>query len=101
MFANQQTALIHPATLVNRVQWLRSKARHERWHDEHLLARAEMTWIPRGYRHRADTWMQRMNGLSPGHDAFAARQVAMWESLAGDAYERFTEVLSKEIARHV
>ncbi len=85
--------ILLPVVTDNRVQWLRSKARYERWDEEYRLARAEMTWIPRGYQYRGNIWRQRSNGLSGGHDAYAARQGALWDSMAIHAYERFIQVL--------
>ena len=83
---------------VNRVQWLRSKARRDRWREDHGQSTAEMLWIPATFRHRALQWKQRENGISRGHDIYAARWSAMWTAMAAFAYDQFSSAM---LAKHL
>jgi hypothetical protein len=69
--------------LVYRVNWLRSKARHDRWNEELLIVRHEMKWTILWFKHQMKEWKGRLKrsveGNKLGHIAYAEKQVAMWK----------------------
>jgi hypothetical protein len=84
---------------VNRVNWLRAKARYQRWHEEVLILEHEMIWTQKWFSHQKKIWEDRMHqsasGSKPGHRSYAAKQVGIWSE--------FWECASKEfekIAKH-
>jgi hypothetical protein len=77
---------------VERVMWLRAKARHERWKEEVLIVENEMTWIKLWFKHQIQVWEDRKNrGISEGHRVFAAKQVGVWKTFLSDASRSFRE----------
>lgn len=70
---------------VYRVNWLRSKAQLARWKEEKELCRKELKWTMEYYRRQASLWLARDASASRGHQAYAARQAAMWVAMAEHA----------------
>ena len=66
--------------LVYRVNWLRAKARKERWEEEIELVRSEMDWTLNCFQHHEKEWKQRAKeAKSPGCVAYAWRQSSTGE----------------------
>ena len=77
-------------SLVYRVNWLRAKARKERWEEEIELVRCEMDWTVNCFQHHERIWRERAEGADgPGHRAYAWKQWAMWNEWVGMAETRF------------
>ncbi|KAI1785137.1 hypothetical protein LXA43DRAFT_900433 [Ganoderma leucocontextum] len=74
-----------------RMLWLRAYARKAQWDEEIVLVPFEMDCTIRSFEKRAADWEKWM-GISPtpGHTAFAQRQVAMWFSLRDHATGAFS-----------
>ena len=70
-------------SLVYRVNWLRAKARHDRWKEELLIVRYEMKWTILWFKHQMKEWKDRLRRSVEekklGHIAYAEKQVAMWK----------------------
>lgn len=67
------------------MNWLRSKARHDRWDEEVEILKSEMDWTIRYFDYQKEVWEKRaMKTGEDGHQAYACRQAAMWEELGKD-----------------
>jgi hypothetical protein len=75
------------------VNWLRAKARYERWKEEHQTVRDEMGNTIRFYEFKRDQWAGRAErsrgSRNMGHVCFAMRQVDMWGEMAKRARCKF------------
>ena len=82
---------------VYRVHWLRAKAQKMRWIEELQCLQVEMESAVRFFRHQEQLWQENENLMEPqshpGHAAWAARQGAMWHSMAVQAESKFTTLL--------
>lgn len=82
---------------VYRVHWLRAKAQNMRWIEELQCLQVEMESAVRFFRHQEQFWEEKQALLEPrsqpGHAAWAARQNAMWNSMAMQADSRFNDLL--------
>ena len=82
---------------VYRVHWLRAKAQKARWIEELQCLQVEMESAVRFFRHQGQFWQEKKEliepGAQPGHAAWAARQSAMWHSMAAQADSRFNDLL--------
>lgn len=69
--------------LVYRVNWLRSKARYDRWAEELSLVKSEMTWTLLFFDWHRREWEKKVASSEKmgerGHKAYALKQAAMWE----------------------
>jgi hypothetical protein len=80
---------------VYRVNWLRAKARYDRWNEEDRQVKYEMEWTITWYRWQKEKWMKRseraemLNTQGNGHVAYAEKQVSMWEKLEVEAQKAF------------
>ena len=77
---------------VYRVNWLRSRAQNNRWAEELNLTKHEMQWTVRWYVQKAEKWRARRDAavtLSRGHQAYAEKQMAMWNELGKVANTTF------------
>jgi hypothetical protein len=67
---------------VYRVNWLRAKARFDRWDEELITVRHEMGWSVTWFEHQRKKWVKRASNSQqmnkPGHCAYAEKQVALW-----------------------
>ena len=85
---------------VYRVHWLRAKAQRMRWIEELQCLQVEMGSAIRFFRHQEQFWIAKQNIieplLQPGHSAWAARQSAMWSSMATQAESKFTALLKND-----
>jgi hypothetical protein len=83
--------------VVFRVHWLRAKAQKMRWIEELQCLQVEMESAIRYFTHQEQMWQKRGAIVDPqsqpGHSAWAARQSAMWHSMAAQAESKFTTLL--------
>jgi hypothetical protein len=87
--------LIH---LVYRVNWLRAKARFDRWQEELILVKHEMQWTILWFQYQANLWRERserVDSIFPiGHISYAKKQQKLWNALERKSSERFALYLS-------
>jgi hypothetical protein len=80
------------------VNWLRSKARYDRWKEELLIVQHEMKWTILWFKHQMEEWKGRlkrsMEEKKLGHIAYAEKQVAMWEMFMREAEHGFGKSMS-------
>lgn len=76
--------------LVYRVNWLRAKARKERWEEEMKLVRKEMDWTVNCFKFKAKLWKEMAEGAKKeGHRAYGWKQNWMWETQVKTAAATF------------
>ena len=70
---------------VYRVNFLRPKARYDRWDEELKTVRHEMGWSIRYFDHHRTQWMVRAQkvGNTEGQRAYAYKQTEMWDKFVG------------------
>ena len=80
--------------LVYRVNWLRAKARVDRWLEEVTLVKHEMQWTILWFQHQANLWTEHSKredvDLPMGHKAYAVKQNKLWTAFEKKALERFS-----------
>ena len=80
--------------LVYRVNWLRAKARVDRWLEELTLVKHEMQWTILWFQYQANLWKEHSKredvDLPIGHKAYAAKQNKLWSAFQRKASERFS-----------
>jgi hypothetical protein len=85
---------------VYRVHWLRAKAQKMRWIEELQCLQVEMDSAVRFFRHQEGIWCAKEGAINPqswpGHTACAARQSAMWRSIAIQAESKFSTLLEND-----
>jgi len=85
---------------VYRVHWLRAKAQKMRWIEELQCLQVEMDSAVRFFRHQEYFWEAKRKLIDSqsqsGHSAWAARQSAMWHSMATQAKFKFTALLDND-----
>src|SRR6266705_7132074 len=83
--------------VVYRVHWLRAKAQKTWWIEELQCLQVEMESAVRYFRHQEQFWKEKHKLIEPqtqpGHAVWAARQNAMWHSMAMQADSRFKDLL--------
>jgi hypothetical protein len=79
--------------LVERVNWLRTKARYQRWDEEVELVKSEMTWTLLWFGFQRNKWDERLGralmAQSPGHQCYAQKQISLWKKFIAYAQEEF------------
>jgi hypothetical protein len=79
--------------VVYRVNWLRAKARVDRWQEELILVKHEMQWTVLWFENQANLWRERserVDGIFPtGHQAYAKKQQKLWTSFRRKSFEQF------------
>ena len=82
---------------VYRVHWLRAKAQKAWWIEELQCLQVEMESTVRFFQHQEKFWREKQELIEPrsqpGHAAWAAKQSAMWRSMAMQANSRFNFLL--------
>jgi hypothetical protein len=82
---------------VYQVHWLRAKAQKTRWIEELQCLQVEMESAVRYFHHQEQYWQEKQMIIAPqsqpGHAAWAARQSAMWHSMAMQAESKFNDLL--------
>ncbi|KAJ8507467.1 hypothetical protein ONZ45_g10166 [Pleurotus djamor] len=78
---------------VYRVNYVRARARYERWSEEKLLVMKEMTWTLEWFNFQASRWATicRRHSSSPGIRAFAQKKIYTWRKLEENALSLFTK----------
>jgi hypothetical protein len=80
--------------LVYRVNWLKAKARVDRWEEEFILVKNEMQWTILWFRHHANLWKgrsERKDGNLPmGHKAYAVKQQKLYNAFAEKSLDKFS-----------
>ncbi|KAH9048382.1 hypothetical protein EDB84DRAFT_1434385 [Lactarius hengduanensis] len=83
-----------------RVHWLRAKAQKMRWIEELQCLQVEMESAVRFFRHQEQFWQEKQELIDPqsqpGHAVWAARQSAMWGSMAIQAGSKFSALLKSD-----
>jgi len=78
---------------VYRINWLRAKARVDRWVEERTLVKHEMKWTILWFEYQANIWgghLKREDANLPlGHKAYAAKQNKLWNAFRRKSSERF------------
>ncbi|KAG1740442.1 uncharacterized protein EDB91DRAFT_1082000 [Suillus paluster] len=82
-----------------RVNWLRTKALHDRWNEEVILVKHEMQWSINFFNHKAKQWLSHMDtATSAGltrHTCYAAQQSHIYHQLAGHAEDTFWKMMGQ------
>ena len=75
------------------MNWLRAKARYDRWDEDLVTIRHEMGWTVRYFRHQSGKWEKRGMASSEvgkeGHAAYAKKQAGMWSQFATEGTRKF------------
>jgi len=78
---------------VYRVNWLRAKARCDRWGEELKLVTHEMSWVVLWFQHQRLVWEERAENSNragkPGHRIYAFKQVDLWQRLESRTRRQF------------
>jgi len=101
---NVSTVAINPQTstdekIVYRVNWLRARARAQRWSEEKEIVIKEMGWVIGTFSYMGDIWETRgksMGNEKLGHRAYAARETERWHRWAETAKKEFVKVLGED-----
>ncbi|KAG1801986.1 uncharacterized protein BJ212DRAFT_1246864, partial [Suillus subaureus] len=73
-----------------RMNWLKAKARWNRWEEELSLVQHEMGWTIGWFKHQEEKWHQWWNeAMKSGHQPYAYRQVLVWKAFVMEAEEKF------------
>ncbi|KIK24130.1 hypothetical protein PISMIDRAFT_99126, partial [Pisolithus microcarpus 441] len=71
---------------VYRINWLKARARRDRWKEEVSLVRHEMLWTGLWFEYHKNMWEQRALQLTePGKEAYARKQMVLWSDFANKA----------------
>jgi hypothetical protein len=78
---------------VYRVNWLRAKARFNRWEEETKMVKNEMTWTTLWFENQRKRWQDRAEKCEEkqqrGHACYAWKQVEMWKAFQLEAESTF------------
>ncbi|KAI6022197.1 hypothetical protein PISMIDRAFT_109000 [Pisolithus microcarpus 441] len=71
---------------VYRINWLKARARRDRWREEVSLVRHEMLWTTLWFQYQKEIWETRaLQSTEPGKEAYASKQVELWSDFAKKA----------------
>ncbi|KAI6010211.1 hypothetical protein PISMIDRAFT_115266, partial [Pisolithus microcarpus 441] len=71
---------------VYRINWLKVRARRDRWKEEVSPVRHEMLWTGLWFEYHKNMWEQRALQLTePGKEAYARKQMVLWSDFANKA----------------
>ncbi|KAI6098431.1 hypothetical protein EDD16DRAFT_1498334, partial [Pisolithus croceorrhizus] len=71
---------------VYRINWLKARARRDRWKEEVLLVRHEMLWTCLWFEYHKNMWEKRaLQSTEPGKEAYAKKQMGLWNDFAKKA----------------
>ena len=79
---------------VYRVNWLRARARAQRWNEEKIIVAKEMDWVVTTFGYMREVWEVRAESVGdekPGHKAYGMREAERWK--------RWTETAKAEFAK--
>ncbi|KAI5999723.1 hypothetical protein EDC04DRAFT_2612161 [Pisolithus marmoratus] len=69
-----------------RINWLKARARRDRWKEEVSLVRHEMLWTGLWFEYHKKMWEQRALQLTePGKEAYSHKQMGLWSDFASKA----------------
>ncbi|KAI6100513.1 hypothetical protein F5141DRAFT_1204836 [Pisolithus sp. B1] len=69
-----------------RINWLKARARRDRWKEEVSLVRHEMLWTCLWFEYHKDIWEKRaLQSTEPGKEAYAKKQMGLWNDFAKKA----------------
>ncbi|KAI6127047.1 hypothetical protein F5141DRAFT_1200686 [Pisolithus sp. B1] len=69
-----------------RINWLKARARRDRWKEEVSLVRHEMLWTCLWFEYHKDIWGKRaLQSTEPGKEAYAKKQMGLWNDFAKKA----------------
>ncbi|KAI6163966.1 hypothetical protein EDD17DRAFT_1506860 [Pisolithus thermaeus] len=69
-----------------RINWLKARARRDRWKEEVSLVRHEMLWTCLWFEYHKDMWEKRApESTEPGKEAYAKKQMGLWNDFAKKA----------------
>ncbi|KAI6024926.1 hypothetical protein BKA83DRAFT_4124738 [Pisolithus microcarpus] len=69
-----------------RINWLKARARRDRWKEEVSLVRHEMLWMGLRFEYHKNMWEQRaLQSTEPGKEAYARKQMVLWSDFANKA----------------
>ncbi|KAI6039496.1 hypothetical protein EDC04DRAFT_2568368, partial [Pisolithus marmoratus] len=69
-----------------RINWLKARARRDRWKEEVSLVRHEMLWTGLWFEYHKKMWEQRaLQSTEPGTEAYANKQMGLWSDFASKA----------------
>ncbi|KAI6131227.1 hypothetical protein EV401DRAFT_1884110 [Pisolithus croceorrhizus] len=69
-----------------RINWLKARARRDRWKEEVSLVRHEMLWTCLWFEYHKDMWEKRaLESTEPGKEAYAKKQMGLWNDFAKKA----------------
>jgi hypothetical protein len=75
------------------VNWLRAKARSDRWEEELTTVQHEMGWTVLWFQNQQKKWEERAERCNKenklGHQAYAEKQVDMWKMFVVQAQQGF------------
>ncbi|KAK7692299.1 hypothetical protein QCA50_003924 [Cerrena zonata] len=74
-----------------RVNWLRAKSRRDRWKEEKVLLRSEMSWTEQYFTYNMNLWIERSKGTSAGAQCYALKEAVTWQ--------RFAHLAQKALAK--
>ncbi|KAG2111729.1 uncharacterized protein F5147DRAFT_651355 [Suillus discolor] len=77
---------------IYRVNWLKAKARYDRWSEELKLVQHEMCWTVQWFQNQESEWRARADeSIKNGHRAYAEKQASMWAEFAAEGIKSFEE----------
>ncbi|KAI6105115.1 hypothetical protein EV401DRAFT_1873905 [Pisolithus croceorrhizus] len=69
-----------------RINWLKARARRDRWREEVSLVRHEMLWTTLWFQYQKEIWeTQALQSTEPGKEAYASKQVELWSDFTKKA----------------
>ncbi|KIK24178.1 hypothetical protein PISMIDRAFT_62507, partial [Pisolithus microcarpus 441] len=69
-----------------RINWLKARARRDRWKEEVSLVRHEMLWTVLWFEYHKNMWEERaLQSMEPGKEAYAKKQMGLWSDFANKA----------------
>ncbi|KAI6126959.1 hypothetical protein F5141DRAFT_1200632 [Pisolithus sp. B1] len=75
-----------------RINWPKARARRDRWKEEVSLVRHEMVWTCLWFEYHKDMWEKRaLQSTEPGKEAYAKKQMGLWNDFAKTARLMFQE----------
>ena len=77
------------ASSVYRINWLRAKARKDRWEEEVTLLQSEIGWAANFFKFKADEWGKLSSAsTNEGKSSYALAQKEMWSLLQAEASDQ-------------
>ncbi|KAI6039578.1 hypothetical protein EDC04DRAFT_2568262, partial [Pisolithus marmoratus] len=71
---------------VYRINWLKARARRDRWVEEVSLVRHEMLWTVLWFEYQQSIWEKRaLHSVNEGKEAYANKQIGLWSDFAKTA----------------